>query len=135
MIVLLYVGPMPEDGLVISGPSIDDVITFAGGSVTPLIDIPFPIQDDSVPNEPLEVFNLTLSEPSDSRVLIGGSVDSIITVFAQTEINIADDDVETSEFHSTLVSCVNVANNKNIIIMHGCAPIICMQPHRLPLSQ
>lgn len=124
----VYTEPSPQEGLVISGPSIDDVIMFGAGSVSPFIDVPFPIQDDAVPGEPLEVYNLTLSEPSDPRVMIGGSFEDIsVVLFAQTEVNIADDDAtEISE-----LSAISIAYRN--IILFVVIQQLCL-PHSLQLS-
>ncbi len=64
--------------------------------------LPLSFTDDEVALEAVELFNLTLSSPSDSRVQLGGSVG--ITDFpGQTEIAIADDDCELASSEEDVV--------------------------------
>lgn len=75
----------------ISGPQVNERVNFSAGSLQQTASLPLSITNDEVALEALEVFNLTLSSPSHSAILLGGTVG--ITVFpGVTEIAIADDD-------------------------------------------
>ena len=69
----------------ISGPQVNDTVMFEAGSVQ-TINFPLVIDDDDVALEDPEVFTLTLSSISDSRVAIGDAVE----FFAETVIIIID---------------------------------------------
>ena len=63
----------------ISGPQVNETITFAAGEVSSTVNITFEIRDDDVALEDPEMFNLTLSPPSNPQ-----------EYFARTEITISD---------------------------------------------
>ncbi len=84
----------------------DTPITFIeGGGVPPFIDIGLTILNDFVPGEDVESFDLTLTQPSDPRVVLGGAVGTV-QFFQPTRISIVDDDGITGHVASCLQSCM-----------------------------
>ena len=79
--------------MVISGPQVDETLTFGSGPVSPFVDVILTIQDDDVALEADEIFDLTLSSPSNSLVQIGGSIPQLNFEVSETSgVTILDDD-------------------------------------------
>ena len=92
-VVSICPGPTPQTSVVISGTRVDETLTFGGGPVSPFIDVVLTIQDDNVALEADEIFNLTLSSPSNSLVQIGGSIPQFgFVLFETSGVTIVDDD-------------------------------------------
>ena len=86
-------GPTPQTSVVISGPQVDETLTFGSGPVSPFVDVILTIQNDDVALEADEIFDLTLSSPSNSLVQIGGSIPQFgFDVFETAGVTILDDD-------------------------------------------
>ncbi len=67
-------------------------MTFAAGVIAPeSIDVNLNIQDDLIPGEDTERFNLTIGQPSQPSVQIGGAVGGT-EYFHPAMIDILDDD-------------------------------------------